>query len=135
MKITPIQDCILGTSIQGTTHTVGQATAKLAESDRFAVIDTYLMATAYSNTVGRNGPVCIYSNGTTRIGAVKRLWIDENGLFSLPASFQCRNEHLHYRHSIDQRPEVHRTHRLEKGRQAVAEGRMRRLAPCRSPRE
>jgi len=82
----PIQDCILGTSIQGTTHTVGEATAKIAESDRFAVIDTYLMATAFSNTVGRNGPVCIYSNGATYIGAIKRLWIDENGLFSLPAS-------------------------------------------------
>ena len=82
----PIQDCILGTSICGTTHTIGQANAKLAESKHFAVIDTYLMATAYSDTVGRNGPVCIYSNGSTRIGAIKRLWIDENGLFSFPAS-------------------------------------------------
>ncbi|MCC6126196.1 MAG: hypothetical protein IT426_14635 [Pirellulales bacterium] len=82
----PLEDCILGTSIQGTTHTVGRASAKLAESNRFSIIDTYLMATAYSDTVGRNGPVCIYSNGTTCIGAIKRLWIDENGLFSHPAS-------------------------------------------------
>ena len=82
----PIQDCILGTSIQGTAHTVGQASAKLAESDRFSVIDTYLAAKAYSNTVGRHGPVCIYSNGTTCIGAIKRLWVDETGLFSFPAS-------------------------------------------------
>jgi hypothetical protein len=82
----PVVDCILGTSIHGTAHTVGQATAKPAESDRFGIIDTTLMATAESNTIGRNGPVYIYSNGTTRIGAIKRLWIDENGLFSLPAS-------------------------------------------------
>jgi hypothetical protein len=80
-----IQDCILGTSIQGTTHTVGKTDADLVSSDRFAVFDTYLKATAYSNTVGRNGPVCIYSTGTTQICGVKRIWIDENGLFSCPA--------------------------------------------------
>lgn len=84
--VEPICDCILGTSIQGTAHTVGESTAKVSDSDRFAVIDNILMATAYSNTVGRNGPVCIYSNGTTCIGAIKRLWIDENGLSSYPAS-------------------------------------------------
>jgi hypothetical protein len=85
-EITPLSDCILGTSIQGSAHTLGVASAKVAESDRFAIIDNYLMATAYSKTVGRNGPVCIYSDGTTCIGAIKRLWIDENGLFSYPAS-------------------------------------------------
>lgn len=87
-EMTPLSDCILGTSIQGSAHTLGQATAKVAESDRFAIIDNYLFATAYSNTVGHNGPVCIYSTGTTCIGAIKRLWIDENGLFSYPA---CSN--------------------------------------------
>jgi hypothetical protein len=85
-EIAPISDCIMKTSIQGTTHTVGKTTAELAENNCFSVIDTFLFATAYSDTVGRNGPVCIYSNGATQIGAVKRLWIDENGLFSLPAS-------------------------------------------------
>jgi hypothetical protein len=80
-----LNDCILKTSIQGTTHTVGEATAKLVENKCRVAIDTLLKATAYSNAVGRNGPVCIYSTGATDISAVKRLWIDENGITSDPA--------------------------------------------------
>ncbi len=82
----PIEDCIMGTSISGTGHTVGKTEPKLTPDDSRGVIDMFLFATAYSQTVGLNGPVCIYSQGETKIGAVKRLWIDEEGVHSHPAS-------------------------------------------------
>ncbi len=83
--ITQVRDCILGTDIYGTGHTVGQTTADLFPYTGHAVVDALLFATTYSQTTGYHHPVCIYANGTTRIGACKRLWIDENGVFSHPA--------------------------------------------------
>jgi hypothetical protein len=82
---TAISDCILGTSISGTGHTVGHTTAELIPDDNQGVINTLLFATTYSATVGSHGPVCIYTSGTTCIGACKRIWINENGFFSCPA--------------------------------------------------
>jgi hypothetical protein len=81
----PIEDVILGTVIHGMGRTVGQTTAPLAPDPSFGVFDAVLQATNYSNNVGRNGPVCIYSTGTTAIGAAKRFWIDADGLHALPA--------------------------------------------------
>ena len=82
---TAICDNILGTSISGTGHTVGQTTAKLIPDASLGIIDTLLFATTYSTSVGSHGPVCIYTNGTTCIGACKRLWINEYGFSSCPA--------------------------------------------------
>jgi hypothetical protein len=81
-----ICDDILGTDISGTGHTIGQTTAELAPDANQGVIDTLLFATTYSTTVGSHGPVCIYSSGTTHIGACKRLWVNEYGFFSYPAT-------------------------------------------------
>ncbi len=82
---TTICDNILGTAISGTGHTVGQTTGELVLDDNLGVIDTILTATTYSSTVGSHGPVCIFSTGTTCIGARKRMWINEYGVFSFPA--------------------------------------------------
>jgi len=82
---TDICDEILGTSISGTGHTVGQTTVELSPDANLGVIDAMLFATAYSTTVGSHGPVCIYTTGTTHIGACKRIWINEYGFFSYPA--------------------------------------------------
>jgi hypothetical protein len=82
---TPICDNILGTSLSGTGHTVGQTTAELIPDANMGIIDTMLFATTYSTTVGSHGPVCIYTNGTTCIGACKRLWINQYGFCSYPA--------------------------------------------------
>jgi flagellar motor protein MotB len=82
---TAIYDYILGTDISGTGHTIGQTTAELTPDANHGVVDTLLFATTYSTTVGSHGPVCIYSNGTTHIGACKRLWVNEFGIFSYPA--------------------------------------------------
>ena len=82
---TAICDEILGTSISGSAHTVGQTTAELSPDSNLGVIDALLFATTYSSTVGSHGPVCIYTTGTTQIGACKRIWINEYGIFSCPA--------------------------------------------------
>jgi hypothetical protein len=81
---TAICDYILGTDISGSGRTIGQTSAELTPDANHGVIDTLLFATTYSNTVGTHGPVCIYTNGTTHIGACKRLWVNENGIFSYP---------------------------------------------------
>jgi hypothetical protein len=83
--VTQIHDCILGTDVSGSGHTVGQLTTELVPDDNHAVLDMFLLATTYSKTVGLNGPVCIYSDGTTRIGACKRVWVNENGINTYPA--------------------------------------------------
>ncbi len=82
---TAVCDYIMGTDISGTGHTIGQTTAELAPDAERGVVDALLFATTYSTTVGSHGPVCIYTNGTTRIGACKRLWVNEYGVFSHPA--------------------------------------------------
>ncbi len=81
----PIRDVILKTNIYGTGHTVGQTHVELFPDTRRGVIDTVLLGTTRSKQIGYHGPVRIYSRGTTRIGARKRLWIDAMGLHSFPA--------------------------------------------------
>ena len=83
--VAPIDDVILGTVIHGTGHTVGQTKAVLTPNPAFATFDALLDAVNYSNNVGRNGPVCIYSTGLTCLGANKRFWLDESGLHAHPA--------------------------------------------------
>ncbi len=84
--VAPIDDCILGTTIHGMGHTVGQTTSSLTPNPTFAMFDAILQAVNYSNNVGRNGPVCIYSTGQTCLCADKRFWLDEAGLHALPAA-------------------------------------------------
>jgi hypothetical protein len=60
----------------------------LADGDGFGVVDTLLFSKTYTSTVGYHGPVSIYSSGVTRIGGVKRLWVNQEGVFEYPA---CSN--------------------------------------------
>ncbi len=86
--VAPIQDVILGTYINGTGRTVGQTSAALgADAEtaaRFATFDAVMRGVNYSSSVGRNGPVCIYTTGQTCLSAAKRFWIDGAGLHDLP---------------------------------------------------
>ncbi len=90
-EFAPIDDVILGTVIHGTGHTVGQTKAVLTPNPSFATFDAVLEAVNYSNNVGRNGPVCIYSTGQTCLAANKRLWLDETGLHAHPAQAAAEN--------------------------------------------
>ena len=81
----PVRDVILGTDLYGTGHNVGEITLALVPNQDHAVFDlTYRGITSTRNT-GYNGPVVIFSKGTTGIGATKRLWLNAAGLASHPA--------------------------------------------------
>ncbi|MBN2578513.1 MAG: hypothetical protein JXB10_05930 [Pirellulales bacterium] len=84
-ECTPIEDCILGTAVYGTGHTTGQTRSVLIEDEDYGVVDALLLSKTYTSTVGYHGPVCIYATGLTRIGAVKRMWINQHGVFEHPA--------------------------------------------------
>jgi hypothetical protein len=86
----PVTDVILGTRIQGTAQTVGFVNAELGNASRFAAIDILLTGTAYSRTVGHNGPAVIHSTGVTGLAGRKRLVLDEFGLRAYPAASNAR---------------------------------------------
>lgn len=80
----PVRDVILGTDIYGTGRTVGRTRVELHPDASRGVIDTVFRGATESRNVGYHGPIRIYSNGTTRIDARKRLLIDTEGVASLP---------------------------------------------------
>jgi hypothetical protein len=84
-EVTQITDCIMGTSIFGTAHTVGKTNAALAPNSDVGVLDTLFFGTANSCNVGYHGPVTIFSSSSSSLAACKRMWITEEGLFAHPA--------------------------------------------------
>lgn len=85
-EATPVNDCILGTSIHGNGHTVGQVDAQLRPSDGRATLDLLLSGTTRSRSVGSNRSALVYSSGTSTISGWKRLVIDASGATAMPAS-------------------------------------------------
>jgi hypothetical protein len=85
-RVDPFRDVILGTRTTGSTHTRAHVDVRLIPSSNRAVLETVLTGHSTSDTVGRNGPVRIYSNGWTQISANKRLLVDEHGIEAMPAS-------------------------------------------------
>jgi len=81
----PVRDFILGTDIYGTGLLSGQTSVELFADSTRGVFDTVFLATTKSRNVGYHGPVQIYSDGITRIGACKRFWVNAKGLASHPA--------------------------------------------------
>jgi hypothetical protein len=84
--VTQINDCILGTSISGTAHTVGKTKSVLAPNSEMGVIDALFFGRTHSDNVGYHRPVTIFSSSETGLAGVKRTWITENGLSSFPAA-------------------------------------------------
>jgi hypothetical protein len=82
----PVRDCILGTDIYGTAHTVGQISSGLSPHPALGVLDAIFYGSTTSENVGYNGPVTIFSTGTTSLAARKRIWIDASGLSCHPAT-------------------------------------------------
>jgi len=82
---TPVRDVILKTKVYGKGRTTGTLSVELAEHTQFAVIDTVMRATTETENVGYRGPATIFTEGTTRMAARKRLWITDKGLSSYPA--------------------------------------------------
>jgi hypothetical protein len=84
--VTQINDCILGTSITGTAHTLGRTSAALAPNSDMGVIDTLFFGKTHSENVGYHRPVTIFSTAETGLAGVKRVWITQSGLSSFPAA-------------------------------------------------
>ncbi|MCR4414669.1 MAG: hypothetical protein NUV77_19805, partial [Thermoguttaceae bacterium] len=82
--VSPVQDCILGTALYGTAHTVGRIEGRLVPSDEAGIVDLLFEGTSATENVGYHGPATIYSSGTTGIGARKRLFLNADGVSSLP---------------------------------------------------
>jgi hypothetical protein len=81
----PVRDCILGTDLHATAHTVGQTTVELCPNAELAVVDAMFFGATMSATIGYHGPVTAQGDATTTFGARKRMWIDADGLYSHPA--------------------------------------------------
>ncbi|MBN1854891.1 MAG: hypothetical protein JW829_19310 [Pirellulales bacterium] len=74
-----VTDCILGTSISGTATSDGTLHIKTVPCSDRAYVQLALAGTIHSNTVGENGPVCIYSTGETMFGLSKDLFFTDQG--------------------------------------------------------
>lgn len=81
----PVQDCILGTTIYGTARTIGQVRGVLPTAPDQGAIDAVFQGVAHTSTIGYNGPVTITSSGATSIGATKRIVVTAEGILGLPA--------------------------------------------------
>ena len=129
---TPIRDCILGTDIYGTAHTVGQTSVELSPDPDLGVIDTLFFGTTTSDNVGYHGPVTIYSSSTTEPGRPQTALDRRRRPVVVPGRLQRRDRGPDLRHPVEQGPRDGRADGLETGRKAAGRGRVHRLAPCRS---
>jgi hypothetical protein len=82
-EVTPVQDCILGTTIQGTAHATGNVRGALAPSEGQAIIEALFEGSVASQNVGYNGPATIYSTGQTTVGARKQILLNAEGFFGM----------------------------------------------------
>ncbi len=89
-QLSGVRDYILGTSIHGTAHLVGRTTVVMNENPHAASLSILLGGTAYSNTVGYNGPATIYSNGATSVSGQKLIEMTAEGLIGYRAQAACR---------------------------------------------
>jgi hypothetical protein len=89
-QVAPVQQFILGTDIRGTGHTVGRVDFALVPASDRATFAMTLNAKTYTDTVGYNGPVSIYSTGVAYIRSTKRILFDIEGLSDLPAQSTAR---------------------------------------------
>lgn len=95
-RVTPVSDVILGTSLRGTARFLANQSAATIPSARDARLNILLHGTVYSNNIGYNGPVTIRNSGVTSIAAAKQLIINEQGVFTAPATASGRtNSTIH----------------------------------------
>jgi hypothetical protein len=84
--VAPINDTVLGTRVRGTGRTDGRVFLDFVPSTERATVDIAFDATNHSDTKGSQGPVTVRTLGTTKLGARKRMLIDDRQIVSLPVS-------------------------------------------------
>ena len=85
-RITPVRDCILGTSIFGTAHTLGAVHYVLEDSPDSVQMAIYLTGEAHSNTQGFHKPVRIHTTGYTNYSASTRATLSDATFVASPAT-------------------------------------------------
>jgi len=83
-QVSPVNDVVLGTRVRGSGHTTGMVLLDFIQSSDQATVDLRLDATNHSNTAGTQGPVTVHTLGTTKVGARKRILVDDQQVRSLP---------------------------------------------------
>ena len=82
--VSPINDTVLGTRVRGTGRTNGLVFLDFVPSTDRATVDIAFDATNHSDTKGSQGPVTVRTLGTTKVGARKRMLIDDQRIVALP---------------------------------------------------
>jgi hypothetical protein len=117
---TEVREVIMGTSVRGYGRTRGQVRISLEPNDEQAELVLSLSARAVTQNVGVNGPVTIYSTGTTQIEAVHTLFVNDLGVFAgevlaqacVSTSIHCIAakhrivEHIAWRRAGEQMPQA-----------------------------
>ena len=90
--VSPINDTVLGTRVRGTGRTDGRVFLDFVPSNDRATVDIAFDATNHSDTKGSQGPVTVRTLGTTKLGARKRMLIDDQQIVALPVSAQASTD-------------------------------------------
>ncbi len=85
-NVTAVSDCILGTSISGTAHTIGRIETELIPNNDLAHIGLVFTGQAQANSVGCNGPVEIFSSSCAAFTARKPMFVDDQRVSSAGAT-------------------------------------------------
>jgi hypothetical protein len=85
-RVTPVRDCILGTSIFGTAHTLGSVQYNVVDSADSVELAIFLQGQAHSRTRGIHKPVQVNSTGTTTYWATKHVTLNGDAFTSTPAT-------------------------------------------------
>lgn len=87
-----INDCILGTAVRGTGRTQGDVSVQPLDAAGRARLHFTFTGTTYSRTRGVNGPVAIYSKGTTPFYATQIVDFSDNAFYVWPAEVDARTK-------------------------------------------
>jgi hypothetical protein len=85
-QVSGVRDNILGTSVAGTAQMLGRTRLVMNDNPRAASLTILLGGTAYSNTIGHNGPVTIYSTGATSLSGQKLIEMTDAGMIGYRAT-------------------------------------------------
>jgi hypothetical protein len=85
-----VNDCILGTPVNGWAETNGVTDLVLRPSEGQAVADIVFSGSIQSRTVGHAGRALLHNVGNTRFQSIKRLAVGSNGLRQSPAAVAAR---------------------------------------------
>ncbi|MCO6042629.1 hypothetical protein NG895_01795 [Aeoliella sp. ICT_H6.2] len=83
-NVSPVRDCILGTTIRGTGHTTGSVSLSTVPNSQQAELLLTLSGVTHSETNGYNDPVVIRSSGTTPFTATKRIALEDSNFWNYP---------------------------------------------------